>query len=76
MGLLLVPFIHISVYLFRTMHPMPILMKPSKPSLPPEMLKTLLVSFGVATLLYVGFVMVRYGMALRRYDREEAQHES
>lgn len=76
MGLLLVPFIHISVYLFRTMHPMPIVMKPSKPSLPPEMLKTLLLSFGVATLLYIGFVMVRYGLAIRRYDREEAQHES
>jgi heme exporter protein C len=76
MGLLLVPFIHISVYLFRTMHPMPILMKPSKPSLPPEMLKTLLCSFGVATLLYIGFVMVRYGLAIRQYDREEAQDES
>jgi len=76
MGLLLVPFIHISVYLFRTMHPMPILMKPSKPSLPPEMLKTLLCSFGVATLLYIGFVMVRYGLAIRQFDREEAQHES
>jgi len=76
MGLLLVPFIHISVYLFRTMHPMPILMKPSKPSLPPEMLRTLLCSFGVATLLYIGFVMVRYGLAIRQYDREEAQHES
>ncbi|HEV8123215.1 MAG TPA: cytochrome c biogenesis protein CcsA [Gemmatimonadales bacterium] len=76
MGLLLVPFIHISVYLFRTMHPMPILMKPSKPSLPPEMLKTLLFSFGVATLLYIGFVMVRYGLAIRQYDREEAQDES
>lgn len=76
MGLLLVPFIHLSVYLFRTMHPTPIVLKPSKPSLPPEMLRTLLVSFGVATLLYVGFVMVRYGLALRRYLREEAQHES
>ena len=76
MGLLLVPFIHISVYLFRTMHPMPILMKPSKPSLPPEMLRTLLLSFGVATLLYIGFVMVRYGLAIRKYDREEAEHES
>lgn len=76
MGLLLVPFIHISVYLFRTMHPTPIVMKPSKPSLPPDMLTTLLISFGVSTLLYIGFVMVRYGMAIRRYDREEAQHES
>jgi heme exporter protein C len=80
MGLLLVPFIHISVYLFRTMHPMPIVMKPDtltgNTSLPPEMLRTVLFSFFAATLLYVGFVMVRYGIAIRRYDREEAQHES
>jgi len=40
------------------------------------MLKTLLCSFGVATLLYIGFVMVRYGLAIRQFDREEAQHES
>jgi heme exporter protein C len=74
MGLLLVPFIHLSVYLFRTMHPMPIVLKPSAPSLPPEMLRTLLASFGVATLLYIGFVMVRYGLAIRQYAREEAEH--
>lgn len=74
MGLLLVPFIHLSVYLFRTMHPTPIVLKPSAPSLPPVMLKTLLLSFGVATLLYVAFVMVRYGLALQQYAREEAEH--
>jgi heme exporter protein C len=34
---LLVPFIHLSVYLFRTLHPMPILLKPSTPSMPAEM---------------------------------------
>lgn len=74
MGLLLVPFIHLSVYLFRTMHPMPIVLKPSKPSLPPEMLQTLLISFGVATLLCIGFLLVRYGLALRAHAREEASH--
>lgn len=41
---LLIPFIHLSVYLFRTMHPMPIVLKPSEPSLPPEMLTTFIVS--------------------------------
>jgi heme exporter protein C len=74
MGLLLVPFIHISVYLFRTMHPTPIVLKPSKPSLPPVMLRTLLVSFAVSTLLFIGFVLVRYGLALRQRAREDAQH--
>ena len=51
LGLLLVPFIHLSVYLFRTLHPQPIVLKPSAPSLPPEMLRTLLVSIAVFTLL-------------------------
>jgi heme exporter protein C len=74
MGLLLVPFVHLSVYLFRTMHPMPIVLKPSKPSLPPEMLRTLMLSMGVATLLCIGFVLVRYGLALRAHAREEAAH--
>ena len=74
MGLLLVPFIHLSVYLFRTMHPTPIVLKPSAPSLPPVMLRTLLVSFGVSTLLFIGFVMVRYGLALKAHAREEAEH--
>ena len=74
MGLLLVPFVHLSVYLFRTMHPMPIVLKPSKPSLPPEMLRTLLLSLGMVTLLCLGFLLVRYGLALRADAREEAQH--
>lgn len=64
MGLLLVPFIHLSVYLFRTLHPQPIVLKPSAPSLPWEMLRTLLVSTGMFTLLYVGLVTMRYGIGL------------
>ena len=61
-GLVLLPFIHLSVYLFRTLHPMPIVLKPSAPSLPGPMLVTLLSSFGVFTLLYVGFVTQRYAI--------------
>src|SRR5437899_10438800 len=61
-GLVLVPFIHLSTVLFRTLHPQPIVLKPSAPSLPPVMLETLLLSFGVFTLLYVGFVMQRYAI--------------
>ena len=34
LGMLLVPFIHLSVYLFRTLHPQPVVLKPSAPSLP------------------------------------------
>jgi heme exporter protein C len=72
LGMLLVPFIHLSVYLFRTLHPQPIVLKPSAPSLPPEMLRTLLISFAVFTLLYLGFAMTRYGLALGEELREEA----
>jgi heme exporter protein C len=64
LGLLLVPFIHLSVYLFRTLHPQPVVLKPSRPSLPPEMLRTLLISGAVFLLLYVGLVTIRYGVAL------------
>jgi heme exporter protein C len=70
LGMLLVPFIHLSVYLFRTLHPQPIVLKPSAPSLPPEMLRTLLVSTLVFTVLYVGFVTTRYGLALSQELRE------
>jgi heme exporter protein C len=64
LGLLLVPFIHLSVYLFRTLHPQPVVLKPSAPSLPPEMLRTLLISGSIFLLLYLGLVTVRYGLAV------------
>jgi heme exporter protein C len=73
LGMLLVPFIHLSVYLFRTLHPQPIVLKPSTPSLPPEMLRTLLASTLVFTVLYLGFVTARYGLALAEEAREEGR---
>src|SRR3954466_3772988 len=66
LGALLIPFIHLSVYLFSTMHPMPIVGKPSKPSLPGEMLLTLLLSLAAFTLLYLAFVRSRYRYAVER----------
>jgi heme exporter protein C len=75
LGLLLVPFVHLSVYLFRTLHPQPVLLKPSAPSMPPEMLRTLLISVGVFTVLYLGFVMTRYGIALMREAKGAADGE-
>lgn len=68
-GLLLLPFIHLSVYLFRTLHPQPIVLKPSAPSAPASMVVTLLLSFAVFTLLYVGFVTQRYALSLLREER-------
>jgi heme exporter protein C len=72
LGMLLVPFIHLSVYLFRTLHPQPVVLKPSAPSLPPEMLRTLLVSTAVFTLLYLGLVTLRYGLAMAEDLRDES----
>ncbi len=72
LGMLLVPFIHLSVYLFRTLHPQPIVLKPSAPSLPPEMLRTLLISTVVFTVVYLGLVTLRYGIAMTEDAREGA----
>jgi heme exporter protein C len=66
LGALLIPFIHMSVYLFRTLHPMPIVLKPDRPSLPPEMLQTLLFSFVAFFLVYVALLRARYGLAVER----------
>ncbi len=66
LGTLLIPFIHLSVYLFRTLHPRPIVLKPSAPSLPPEMLTTLAISFVAFMLLYIALVRQRYRLATER----------
>jgi heme exporter protein C len=71
MGLVLVPFIHLTVYLFRTLHPAPIILKPSAPSLPGVMLATLMFSLAVFTVLYIGFMLQRYAIGLLRELREE-----
>jgi heme exporter protein C len=66
LGALLIPFIHLSVYLFRTLHPRPIILKPDRPSLPGEMLMTLMLALGAFTLLYVALVRARYHLARER----------
>jgi heme exporter protein C len=63
---LLVPFIHLSVYLFRTLHPQPIVLKPDRPSLPPEMLLTLGLSFAAFLLLFAALLRTRYRWATER----------
>jgi heme exporter protein C len=76
LGALLIPFIHMSVYLFRTLHPMPIVLKPDRPSLPPEMLRTLLFSFGAFFLAYLALVRARYRLAVDRALLAERESES
>ena len=71
LGALLVPFIHLSVYLFRTLHPMPVVLKPGAPSLPPQMLTTFLVAIGAFTLLYFALVRARYRLAMMLESLED-----
>ncbi len=73
---LLIPFIHLSVYLFRTMHPMPIVLKPSAPSMSREMLITFAWGFMAFSLLFAGMLRARYRIATMRdllADREAAR---
>ncbi len=63
LGALLVPFIHVTVYLFRTLHPMPVVLRPGKPELPGSMLVTLLSSFAVFTIFYFALLARRYAWA-------------
>jgi heme exporter protein C len=67
----LVPFIHLSVYLFRTLHPMPVVLKPSAPSMSGEMLTTFIFSFIALTLLFTGLVRARYRLG---QDRDQLEH--
>jgi heme exporter protein C len=76
MALVLVPFIHLSVYLYRTIHPKPVVLRPEGPALPPEMLRTLLVSVAVFTLLYIGLVTMRYALGLAQDHAERGGHDA
>ena len=62
LGMVLVPFVHLTVYLFPTLHPQPVVLKPSTPSLPWVMLRTLFLSLGAFTILLLGFLVTRYGL--------------
>jgi heme exporter protein C len=68
---LLIPFIHLSVYLFRTAHPMPIVLKPERPSLPAEMLTTFIVANLAFLFFCVTLIRARYRLAVQRAQATE-----
>lgn len=73
LGALLIPFIHLSVYLFQArLHPMPIVLKPSEPSLPGEMLTTFLLAFLAFAVLCAAFIRARYRVGVLRDLAAEA----
>jgi heme exporter protein C len=76
MQALLIPFIHLSVYMVTAMHPMPILLKPTAPSLPPEMLTTLLLSMVAFLFLSVTLMRARYRYSLLLEAVEITQGEA
>ena len=65
---LLVPFIHLSTTMFRTLHPQPILLKPSAPSMPHEMVMSWMYAQAAFVLLFVALLRARY-----RYAEERAR---
>lgn len=67
-GALDIPFIHVSVLWFRSLHPQPVVVRPQDgPALPGDMLTLLLTSLTAFTVLFLGLFMVRYALeGLRR----------
>lgn len=66
LGACLIPFIHLSVYLFRTLHPMPIVLAPQKPQLPGDMLLTFALSSFAFLFFCLMLVRARYRYAVQR----------
>lgn len=65
-ALVLVPFNHLTVYLFASQHPEPLIVTTEKPDMPWVMVRTFLTAFAVFTVLYFGLVTQRYGIGVRR----------
>ena len=76
LGALLVPFIHVSVLMFRTLHPKPVVLNTEGPQLPGVMLATLLFSFAVFTVFLAALVWQRYAQASLTEARAAARAEA
>ena len=70
-GALDIPFIHLSVIWFRSLHPQPVVVKPEGPTLPGDMLTLLMASLAVFTLLFFGLFLLRYALGGLRADLDE-----
>ena len=66
---LLVPFIHLTVKLFRGMHPEPVVLAPEKPKMPPEMLLSFGLSMVAFLLLFFALLRLRFRWATLRDAR-------
>jgi len=61
-GALEIPFIHLSVIWFRSLHPQPVVVRPDGPTLPGDMFATLMTSLGAFTVLFLGMFLLRYAL--------------
>jgi heme exporter protein C len=72
LGALLIPFIHLSVYLFNTQHPKPVIANTEGIQMPAVMTITFFISLGAFTLLYLALVRARYAFATERDALDDA----
>lgn len=62
---LLIPFVHLSVYFVRDhMHPMPVMLKPERPSMPSEMVVTAVLAVVAFLVLSSALMRARYRLSL------------
>lgn len=74
MQVILIPFVHLSVYFVRDhMHPMPVVLKPDRPSLPNSMLITFVISTISFLLLSAALMRARYRLTLLREAADAAE---
>jgi heme exporter protein C len=65
LGALLIPFIHMSVYMSQAkLHPMPVAIKPGTPSMSPEMMWTFFPSMIVFAIFGAGLIRARYRLSV------------
>jgi heme exporter protein C len=69
-GALDIPFIHLSVTWFRSLHPQPVVLKPDGPTLPGDMLATLMTGFLAFTMLFAGLFLFRYALETLRAEAD------
>ena len=65
-GALNIPLIHVSVEMFRSLHPGPVVIKPEGPTLPSDMLATLLTMWAGFIMLFLGLFTFRYAVEMLR----------
>jgi heme exporter protein C len=75
-GALDIPFIHLSVVWFRSLHPEPVVVKAEGPTLPGDMLTTLFVALAVFTVLFAGLFFFRYALEGLRAEADRRDRRS